>query len=98
MPSGVARSNTALSEGQQFERKWLHRAGSIDASMLEASDFSATTDLYQVVSNVYAMGVMPMDLRNLVILMLATLLPFAPVALIAVPLDVVLTKLSELLL
>jgi hypothetical protein len=88
----------ALSEGQQFERKWLTRAGSIDASVLEASDFSATTDLYQVVSNVYAMGVIPMDLRNLVFLTLATLLPFAPVALVAVPLDVVLTKLSELLL
>jgi hypothetical protein len=88
----------ALSEGQQFERKWLNRAGRIDASVLEASDFSATTDLYQVVSNVYAMGVIPLDLRNLVFLMLATLLPFAPVALIAVPLEVVLTKLSELLL
>jgi hypothetical protein len=88
----------ALSEGQQFERKWLNRAGSIDASVLEAPDFSATTDLYQVVSNVYAMGVIPIDLRNLVLLMLATLLPFAPVALIAVPFDVVLTKLSELLL
>jgi hypothetical protein len=88
----------ALSEGQQFERKWFHRARSIDASVLEASDFSATTDLYQVVSNVYAMGVIPLDLRNLVFLMLATLLPFAPVALIAVPLEVVMTKLSELLL
>jgi hypothetical protein len=88
----------ALSEGQQFERKWLNRAGSIDASVLEAPDFSATTDLYQVVSNVYSMGVIPIDLRNLILLMLATLLPFAPVALIAVPFDVVLTKLSELLL
>jgi hypothetical protein len=88
----------ALSEGQQFERKWLNRAGGIDASVLEAPDFSATTDLYQVVANVYAMGVIPVDLRNLVFLMLATLLPFAPVALIAVPFDVVLTKLSELLL
>jgi hypothetical protein len=54
--------------------------------------------LAQVVSNVYAMDVIPIDLRNLVLLILATLLPFAPVALMAVPLDVGLTKLSELLL
>jgi hypothetical protein len=64
--------------------------------MLEVSDFSATTDLYQVASNVYAMRVIPIDLRNLVLLMLATLLPFVPVALMGVPLDVVLSKLSGL--
>ena len=88
----------ALSEGQQFECKWLNRASSIDTSMLEVPDSSATTDLYQVVSNVYAMGVTPIDLRNLIFLMIATLLPFAPVALMDVPLDVVLSKLSGLLL
>ena len=66
--------------------------------MLEAPDFSATTDLYQVVSNVYDMGTIPLDLKDLVPLAIATLLPFVPVALMAVPLDVLLRQLANLLL
>lgn len=88
----------AISEGQQFERKWLHRAGGVDESALEVPDFSATTDLYQVVSNVYDMGTIPLDLKDLVPLAIATLLPFVPVALMAVPLDVLLRQLANLLL
>jgi len=88
----------ATGEGGQFERKWLNRTGSIDESVLEVSDFSATTDLYQVVTNVYAMGTIPIDFRNRLFLMIATLLPFLPFALMAVPLDVLLTKLAGLLL
>jgi hypothetical protein len=44
------------------------------------------------------MSVIPIDLRNVIFLTVATLLPFAPVTLMGVPLDVVLSKLSELLL
>jgi hypothetical protein len=88
----------ATSEGKQFERKWLDRAGGIDESALEVPDFSATTDLYQVVSNVYDMGTIPLDLKDLVPLAIATLLPFVPVALMAVPLDVLLRQLANLLL
>jgi hypothetical protein len=88
----------ATGEGLQFERKWLKRLGTIDESALEASDFSATTDLYQVVANVYDMGVIPLDLRNLLLLIIATLLPFVPVLLMALPFDVILQELAGLLL
>ena len=88
----------AIGEGQQFERKWLDRGEGIDESALEVPDFSATTDLYQVVSNVYDMGTIPLDLKDLVPLAIATLLPFVPVALMAVPLDVLLRQLANLLL
>jgi hypothetical protein len=88
----------ALGEGQQFERKWLNRAGHLDEGVLEVPDFSATTDLYQVVSNVYDMGTIPLDLKDLIPLVIATLLPFVPVALMAVPLNVLLRQLANLLL
>jgi hypothetical protein len=88
----------ALGEGQQFERKWLNRVDSIDESALEVPDFSATTDLYQVVANVYDMSTVPLDLKDLIPLVIATLLPFVPVALMAVPLDVILQGLANLLL
>ena len=88
----------ATGEGQQFERKWLNRAEAVDESVLEVPDFSATTDLYQVVSNVYNMETIPLDLKDLIPLAIATLLPFVPVALMAVPLDVLLRQLVNLLL
>lgn len=88
----------ATAEGQQFERKWLDRAEGIDESALEVPDFSATTDLYQVVSNVYDMKSLPLDLKDLIPLIIATLVPFVPVALMTVPLDVLLRQLANLLL
>src|SRR5437763_8237671 len=39
--------------GHEFERKWFAHGRRVDASALEAPDFSATTDLYQVAGNVY---------------------------------------------
>jgi hypothetical protein len=88
----------ATGAGGQFERKWFTRPESIDASALEAPDFSATTDLYQVVANVYAMGIIPLDFRNVLLLIVATLLPFVPVAFMAMPFDAILAHIAELLL
>jgi hypothetical protein len=88
----------ATGEGQQFERKWLNRVEDLDEHTLEVPDFSATTDLYQVVANVHNMSTIPLDLSNLTPLVIATLLPFVPVALMAVPLDVLVQQLVNLLL
>jgi len=44
------------------------------------------------------MGTIPIDFRNRLFLMISTLLPFLPFAFMAVPLDVLLTKLAGLLL
>nr|AFK79233.1 conserved hypothetical protein [uncultured bacterium F41-01] len=88
----------ATGEGQQFERKWLNRREGIDESVLEAPDFSATTDLYQLVANVHDMRTFLLDLKDLVPLAIATLLPFVPVALMIVPLDVILRQLANFVL
>jgi len=88
----------ATGEGQQFERKWLNRVEDLDEHTLEVPDFSATTDLYQVVANVHNMSTIPLDLSNLSPLVIATLLPFVPVALMVVPLNVILQQLVKFLL
>lgn len=87
----------AGSFGRQFERKWFH-GKKIDEGALEVQDFSAATDLYQVVDNVYAMHWMPADLKSLLVLVVGTLLPFVPVVLLAMPVDTILSALANFLL
>ena len=84
--------------GHEFERKWFARDRRVDARVLDAPDFSATTDLYQVASNVYDMRFVPIDLKSLILLVGAALLPFAAVALMVTPMDLVFSRLRELLL
>jgi hypothetical protein len=88
----------ATGEGGQFEHKWLTRPESIDESTLAVPDFSATADLYQVVTNVYDMGIIPLDFRNILLLIVATLLPFVPVVFMAIPLDAIVAHVAGLLL
>lgn len=83
--------------GQQFEQKWIERVKTLDESVLSEPDFSATTDLNQVVANVYEMRDVPFDLKSLAEIVGATLLPFVPVALMAVPFDVVMESAAKLL-
>lgn len=83
--------------GREFERKWLARPEVVGPGVLEVPDFSATTDLYGIVGNVYEMNFLPFGWKNLIGLVVMTLLPFAPVALLAVPLDKLLQALMKLL-
>jgi len=84
--------------GRQMERKWLQPGGIVDADALDVQHFSATTDLYQVVSNVYQIKSVPLDLQDLVALIVAVLLPFVPVLLYEIPLNVIVPDLVKLLL
>jgi hypothetical protein len=43
------------------------------------------------------MSLLPFDLRSIVALVVVTLLPFVPVAFIAVPFDVILKEIASLL-
>jgi hypothetical protein len=81
--------------GHAFERKWLSQ--NVDKSALEKPDFSATTDLYGVVANVHAIRFVPVDLKDVIPLVAAMLLPFVPVVLLAFPLDAIWGHLKSLL-
>lgn len=83
--------------GQAFEHRWLDRREA-DKGAFERPDFSATADLYAVVSNVAAIRFIPIDLKDLIALVGAMLLPFVPVVLIAFPLETIWTHIKSLLL
>jgi hypothetical protein len=53
--------------GRHMERKWLKGTDGVDEGALDVQHFSATTDLYQIVSNVYQIKSMPLDLQDLVV-------------------------------
>ena len=96
---GVAQYGAlAVAVGQRFERKWFPRQGSIDDGALEVPDFSAQTDLYQIVANVYQMRMAPVDLGSILYLATASLAPFVPVLLASVPFDEVLEAVARLVL
>jgi hypothetical protein len=83
--------------GEAFEAKWLVRNGRVDQAALEKPDFSATTDLYSVAANVYGIRFVPVDLKDLIAIAGALLLPFVPVVLLAIPIDVVWSSLQKML-
>jgi len=82
--------------GRQFEGKWT-TGEEVGPDALEAPDFSATTDLYQVVANTYNIKLVPFEARALITLCVVTLLPFIPVALMTIPLKVLLQNVAGLL-
>lgn len=84
--------------GRDFETKWFNRKVRNETDALDASDFSALTDLYQVVSNAYEMKLSPVNLHSIIALVGALLLPFIPVLLMTVPIDIILKDIAALLL
>ena len=84
--------------GLQMEHRWIERNSSVDEAALDVQHFSATIDLYRVVSNVYQIKSVPLDLQDLVAVIVAVLVPFVPVLLYEIPLNVILPDLVKLLL
>jgi hypothetical protein len=72
--------------GYHFEHEWLRPAEDVPVRALQAPEFSATTDLYSVVTNANTVKGIPLDLNGVVPLVVAILLPFVPLALFEMPL------------
>ena len=83
--------------GRQLEKKWLDNRSTVDEGALDVQHFSATTDLYQVVSNVYQMKPFPINNQDLIALIVVSLLPFLPALLLEMPLDEILSDLMKLM-
>jgi len=84
--------------GDQFERKWVVMRQALNKGALEVPDFSAMTDLNSITANVYTMYTLPLDLKRLILLAGATLVPFLPLVLLVAPLNVILKKVVDVLL
>ncbi len=84
--------------GQEFERRWLSGGtGRIDNAALHETDFSATIDLYSIVAGARGLRLVPVSRHHLLALLATLALPFAPVVLLLVPLEVILAELRGLL-
>jgi hypothetical protein len=83
--------------GHQLEKKWLDYRKNVDEGALDVPHFSATTDLYQIVSNVYQMKPFPIDIQDLIALIVVTLLPFLPALLFEMPLNEILADLVKVM-
>jgi hypothetical protein len=85
--------------GHEFEAKWVDNGtGNSKSDALAAPDFSATTDLYSIASNVYQMRYLPLSSKAVGELLVFTLIPFVPLVLLSVPIDTLLRELKAILL
>ena len=84
--------------GRQLEDKWFRSGRIVSEAALNAQDFSATTDLYQVASNVYEVRLIPFSAASLGILVAMTVAPFFGVALMFVPIQVIVREIATLLI
>lgn len=76
--------------GNVFEQRWLADEGrGLDAEALSVPDFSATVDLYSVVSNARGVRFVPVRRRDMLSLVVALLIPFVPVVLMTVPMNTI---------
>ncbi len=77
--------------GCEFEHKWLV-GERVDEQTLRAPDFAPTNSLYAITGHAFAMRRLPFEPRSIVLVAAAALLPFVPIALLAVPVEVLLGK------
>ncbi len=75
----------ARAVGEQFEKKWLHQADSLNEEVLSVPDFSTTADLYGVVHNIDDIRIIPVGAVNLYAIVIAALIPALPVVIVAIP-------------
>ena len=87
----------ARAVGEQFEKKWLDRADSLDEGVLEVPDFSTTTDLYGVVNNINNIRVIPVGLVDVYALVFVALIPAIPIVIASIPFDTVMQDAMKLL-
>jgi hypothetical protein len=87
----------AIMLGHEFESKWIDAPNGPSANTLEVPDFSTTTDLFSITANVRQIKPFPFGVQSVLRLVVATLVPSIPIAITAVPFDVLLDKLFKLL-
>lgn len=84
--------------GHEFERNWIGGSGDVLQDPLLSAALSATTNMSTVTSKVYAMRIVPLDMHSVIVVAIMTVLPFLPIVLMSVPLDVVLKDLARFLI
>src|SRR5215813_1290212 len=83
--------------GRQFERDLLYSERGVCEEGPNAPDFSSAANICGIVANVYEMKDFPFGLRNLGLLIAVALLPFVPVALMVLPVNVIIKDFAKML-
>jgi hypothetical protein len=83
---------------KRLRLKYLDVWSETDPASFDMSDFSGTNAANSIAANARAVRILPLELRSVGLLMVTTLLPFAPVSLLAVPFKEVAKELSAFLL
>ncbi|HEX7979714.1 MAG TPA: hypothetical protein VF461_13990 [Gemmatimonadaceae bacterium] len=94
----VEYGELAVRFGRRFEARWLRERRSVSSDALSAPDFSATIDLYSVVSAVYTVRIVPVKARSLFKLVASIVIPFLPVLLSLMPVQDLVHFAAKLLL
>lgn len=74
----------ARAVGEQFEKKWLHKADSLNEEVLSVPDFSTVGDLYGVVHNIGDIRI-PARAVYLDAIIAAALIQALPGVIVAIP-------------
>lgn len=83
----------ASHHGRYFEERWLRSEDPPGEEILEAADISSLADVQPGFERVYKMRPLPVGRSEIVPIALAAALPYAPLALIVMPLSEILKKL-----
>ena len=83
----------ASHHGRYFEERWLRSEEPPDREILEAPDISSLADVQPGFDRVYRMRPFPIGRSEIVPIALAAALPYAPLALLVMPLSEILKKL-----
>src|SRR5262249_42520273 len=88
----------AMHMGGRFQPNWLRPKPRTLQGPLDMSEFTGSNALYSIAWNARAVHMLPLELRSVARLSLATFLPFAPVWLLGVPFEDLTKKISAFLL
>jgi hypothetical protein len=82
--------------GNQLGHKWIAHHEEIRTEDLEVPDFSTTTDLYSIVSNVYKIAPVPLTFTAVWHFLVFIAIPFIPVLLMAVPVKTIFDEIVKI--
>lgn len=91
-------SALAMGVGGWFQLKWRSSPPSAGQMTLDMSDFTGTNAANAIAANAFAIRILPVELRSVGLLIVATLLPFVPAAMVAVPFNAIIKELTVFML
>jgi hypothetical protein len=91
-------SALAMRMGERFRSRWMGPRQRVDQGTVDMADFTGTNASYSIAANAFSSRILPVELRSVGLLIVATLLPFVPLWLLAVPFGAVIKKLGDFML